>query len=162
MAKDPKKRTYHAAVHEARRAVDAVPLEYVDPADALQWMVARTSALAKHAAERVDGLDEDALTFRIYAADPHTGSLKPTGVADHEYVRLEDRLFSRLSSLCVNVERIGLGERMVRIEEAKMMLVVRALQAALRDVGVEPAKVKAIGPAFRSQLENLQAERQAA
>jgi hypothetical protein len=131
--------------------VDANPPADADPVTALQWMVSRLLELTKHAAYRVDQLHEDELTI-----------MTQFGPIDHHWVRLERQYREELGTLCVNVERVGLAERLVRLEEAKAHILVQAIQMAARDVGIPRAKVKELGPALRTHLSALQEGRVAA
>ena len=78
------------------------------------------------------------------------------GPMENEWMRLESRFAQELTSLCVNIERVGLQERMVRIEEGKAALLVRALTEAAREAGIPRDQVRKLGPALRAQLQVLE------
>ena len=78
------------------------------------------------------------------------------GPMENEWMRLESRFAQELTSLCVNIERVGLQERMVRIEEGKAALLVRALTEAAREAGIPRDQVRKLGPALRTQLQVLE------
>jgi hypothetical protein len=145
MAGHKNRRLYHAAREEARRYADAHPSPDIDPAQALQWQVNRLMDLCRHAASKVDELPEDELTI-----------MTQFGPVDHHWVRLEGRYRQELGALCVQVERVGLAERLVRLEEAKAQLLVRAITEAAREVGISRDKVRKLGPALRTQLRLVQ------
>lgn len=75
---------------------------------------------------------------------------------ENEWLRLESRFAQELTSLCVNIERVGLQERMVRIEEGKAALLVRALTEAAREAGIPRDQVRKLGPALRTHLQVLE------
>lgn len=145
MAGHKQRKLLHAAREESRRFAEEHPSPHVDPGEALQWIVNRVFDMLKHAAHEADSLRDDELEV-MTAFGP---------VANH-WLRLEADLRQELGTLAVNVERVGLAERMVRLEEAKVALINRAMMAALREVGVPQRKLKELGPAFRRNLQVLQ------
>lgn len=136
-----KAKQYHAAREEARRHADAHPSPNADPGEALQWIVNRVFDQLRYAATKADAVPEDEVEI-----------MTPFGPVSHQWIRAEERLRVELSSLCVNVERVGLAERMVRIQEARALLIVQALTEACADAGIPRSKLKQIGPAFRERL----------
>lgn len=136
---------YHAAREEARRHSDAHPSPDTDPGEALQWIVNRVFDQLKYASTKADALPEDKLEV-----------VTAFGPMPHQWVRAEERLRIELASLCVNVERVGLAERMVRIQEARALLIVQALTEAAAEAGIPRAKLKQIGPAFRRRLQLIE------
>lgn len=145
----PNRRLMNAALHAAKLASEADPLPTVDPATALQEIVNRLTARWRHACQQVDELGPGQLTV-----------MTAFGPIDHEWIRAEQYLADRLARVCIEVERVGLAERMVALEESKAQLFVRALQAAAADVGIPRDKVKALGPALRTQLDIIQGNAQ--
>lgn len=135
----------HAARAEARRFAEEHPSPDVDPGEALQWIVNRVFDQLKYAARKADELDEGQVEERT-----------DYGPIPGQWIRMEERLRLELSSLCVNVERVGLAERMVRIQEARALLIVQALTEAAAEAGIPRAKLKQIGPAFRRRLELIE------
>lgn len=131
---------------EARRHADENPPPHTDPGEILQWMVNRIADQLRYAAAKVDALPEDELEITT-----------PFGVLPHQWVRLEERLRQELTTLCINVERVGLAERMVRIQEARALLIIRALEETLRELGIPKAKLKQVGPLFRQRLLAIEA-----
>jgi hypothetical protein len=135
----------HAARAEARRHADLNPPPHTDPGEALQWLLDRLMDQAKYLAMKVDNLPEDKLTV-----------MTAFGPMDHEYVRAQTRVHAELASLCVNMERVGLAERMVRLQEARALLIIRALTEAALEVGIPRSKLKELGPRFRAKLAGLE------
>lgn len=144
MAGHKQRKLYAVAVREAERAGIALA-EDTDPADALQFMIDRVMGQYRHAASEVDKLEPSEVTV-----------MTPFGPVDHHWVRAEARFAERLSHLVEASIRAGLAERMVKIEEAKAQLMVRALVAAAEEAGIPRTKLKAIGPAFRRHLTVIQ------
>jgi hypothetical protein len=135
----------HAARAEARRHADEFPSPSVTPLDALQWLVNRITDQLKHAAHEADRLDP---------AEMET--MGPFGPVPNVWIRLEADLRKELGSLAINMERVGLAERMVNIQEARAALVVQALVLAAEEAGIPRHQLKIIGPAFRRHLTLLQ------
>lgn len=132
---------YHAARKEARDHAALNPPPHTDPGEALQWIVDQLADEVRFHAKVVDGLKVEDLQVM-------TGF----GVVDHASVRALNRSRKELADLCVNMERVGLAERMVRVEEARALLIVQALIEAAAEAGIPRAKLKQIGPAFRRRL----------
>lgn len=139
------KKLYHQARQEAERYAAANPPDPTSPVEALQWLVSRLTSLTKHAAMKADQLREDELTI-----------MTAFGPLDHQWVRLERQYRQELTTMCVNVERVGLAERLVQLEEAKAHLLVQAIQAAAKEAGIPRDKVKRLGPALRKHLTLVQ------
>jgi hypothetical protein len=135
----------HAARAEARRFADEHPSPGTTPLDALQWLVNRVTDQLKHAAHRADSLAEDEMEV-----------MGPFGPIPNKWIRLETDLRQELGTLAINMERVGLAERMVNLQEARAALVVQALVAAAEEAGIPRHKLKVIGPAFRRHLTLLQ------
>jgi hypothetical protein len=136
---------YHAAMEEARRHAESQVLPAVNPAEALRGLLGRITMQLQHASKRVDELREDELSV-----------MTAFGPVDNEWIRVEARLRQELASLCINMERVGLAERLVNIAEARARLIERALVDAAAEAGIPRSKLKAIGPAFRRNLTALQ------
>lgn len=140
-----KAKLLHAAREEARRHADAHPSPDADPAEALTWLLARVFDQLKFAASRADNLPEDQME-----------TMTAFGPVPNQWIRLEEKLRVELQSLCINMERVGLAERMVRIQEARALLIVQALTEAAAEAGIPRSKLKQIGPAFRRRLEAIE------
>jgi hypothetical protein len=80
------------------------------------------------------------------------------GPVPHQYIRAFADVRKELASLCINMERVGLAERMVRIQEARALLIVQALTEAAAEAGIPRAKLKQIGPAFRRRLQLIEGQ----
>lgn len=141
----------HAARAEAARHFEANPLPHTDPAEALQWMVDRITAMLKYAAHQADDLP-----------DAEREVMGAFGPIPHYWIRVENDLRQELSTLCVNVERIGLADRMIRIQESRATLINRAMVAALKEAGVKQAVIREVGPSFVRHLRLIQGGAEAA
>lgn len=119
--------------------------EGTDPAKILQWMIDRKTAQLRHASSEVDKLDVSEFTVD-----------GPFGPVEHAWVRVERRLGEELTNMVYNALRIGLAERLVAVEEARAVLVVRAIKAAAAEIGIPADQVKALGPALRRHLTAVQ------
>lgn len=137
----PNRKLYHAARAEARRHSEENPPPHTDAGEALQWILDRVMDQLKYAAKQADALPEDELEV-----------MTAFGPIPHQWVRAEERLRLELGSLAVNVERVGLAERMVRLQEARALLIIQALTESLVEAGVPRSKLKEVGPAFRRRL----------
>jgi hypothetical protein len=117
----------------------------VSPAEALQWLLNRITDQLKHAAHQADSLAENELEV-----------MGPFGPVPNVWIRLEKDLRGELASLGVNLERVGLAERLVNIKEAQATLLINALTAAAEEAGIPRSKLRTLGPAFRRHLTLLQ------
>jgi hypothetical protein len=133
------------ALADAAKFADLNPLPHQDVGQVLQNLVDRLAARLYHAQQEVDKLRPEQLTV-----------MTAMGPIDHHWIRAEDGITARLSRLLVDIERNDLAERMVRVEEAKAMMMVRAIQMAAEQVGISRDQVRALGPAIRDQLALLQ------
>ncbi len=134
-----------AARKEARRYAYDNPAPTGDPGHTLQNIHDRTRDSYLYACQKVDELPEDEIFVQT-----------AFGPLENQWLRLESRFATELTSLCVNIERVGLQERMVRIEEGKAALLVRALTEAAREAGIPREQVRKLGPALRTQLQVLE------
>lgn len=135
-----------AVLQATQDAAERERLVNVDPAAALQELISRFTARWRHACDEVDQLRPEQLTI-----------MTAYGPVDHEWIRAEERLGAQLAKLCVEVERIGLADRLISLEEAKAQMFVRALQAAAADIGISRDQVRDLGPAFRTRLAQIEA-----
>lgn len=145
MAGQQQRKLLAAARSEAERYSDSHPLPKAEPVETLQWLLARRTSMLKVVAKLVDELPAEQLTV-----------MGAFGPCEHQYVRLEKDLAQEVGSLCINMERVGLVERMVNIQEARAALVVHALTAAAEEAGIPRHQLKTLGPAFRRHLTVLQ------
>jgi hypothetical protein len=134
-----------AARAEAERYADEHPLPTADPVGTLQWLLSRRTSMLKVVAKLVDDLAPEDLTV-----------MGTFGPCEHQYVRLEKDLAQEVGALCINMERVGLAERLVNIQEAKATLILRALTAAAEEQGIPRHQLRGLGPAFRRHLTLLQ------
>lgn len=135
----------HAARAEARRFAADNPSPDVTPAEALQWLLNRVTDQLKFAAHKADNLKDNELEV-----------MTAFGPMPNEWIRLEKDLREELGRLAVNMERVGIAERMVRLQEARALLIIRALTEAALEVGVPRSKLKELGPVFRAKLAVLE------
>lgn len=131
----------HVARTEARRFADEHPSPDTDPVEALQWLLNRLMDQLKHASWKSDNLAEDQREI-----------MTAFGPIANEWIRLEEDLRKELGSLAINMERVGLAERLVRLQEARALLIIRALTEAAVEVGIPRSKLKELGPVFRAKL----------
>lgn len=75
------------------------------------------------------------------------------GEEPSKWYRLEAAARAEVTNLAGMMEKLGLAERLVRVEEARAALVVRAVAEAAREVGVPRDQVRAMGELIRSKLE---------
>lgn len=129
-------------LREAAMRADVDPLPNQDSAFVLQEIIDRLTARWRHASDEVDKLTASELS-RMTAFGP----------SDHEWIRAENSLGDRLSKLLIEVEKNDIASRHVRVEEARVMLMIQAIQAAATKVGIPRDQVRALGPAIREQLE---------
>lgn len=122
-------------------------LPNVEPAAALSWIVNRLHARLLHAASEVDQLGVEDLT-----------TMTAFGPTDHQWIRAERELTNQLSKVCVDVMRVGLGERLVAVEEAKATMLVRAFTNAALRAGISRDQLKEVAPFFREELTAIQME----
>lgn len=141
----------HAARAEARRFADEHPSPALSPAEALQWLVNRVVDQLKHAAHEADSLAVEEMEI-----------MGPFGPIPNVWIRLEADLRKELAGLAINMERVGLAERLVSLQEARAALIVQALTAAAEECGIPRSQLRSIAPAFRRHLALIQGERAAA
>lgn len=136
---------------DASRYLAGKPLDPIDPADALQFVLNRGVALLAYASERVDTLPEDELYIST-----------PFGPVECAWLVMEEKLRKEVGYTAARMVDIGIADRAVQLEEAKAALFVRAVMEAAREAGISRDKIKQLGPAIRVQLELLSGEAVAA
>jgi hypothetical protein len=135
----------HQARESARRFAAEHPSPLSSPAETLQWLLNRITDQLKYAAHEADSLEPDDMEV-----------MGPFGPVPNKWIRLEADLRQELANLAINMERVGLAERLVNIQEAKAALIIQALTAAAEEAGIPRGQLKTLGPAFRRHLTLLQ------
>jgi hypothetical protein len=144
MAGAKNKRALHLARQEAARNAEGVRLD-IDPADALQEVLDRAVSMLRFAGSKADELPEsDVMVNTAF------------GPMLNAWARLETDLRQEVGALASRMVQIGIADRAVRVQEAKAALLVQAIMAAARDAGIPRDKVRALGPALRTQLAALE------
>lgn len=138
----PRAGSYLEARTAARVAIEKRPSPHTEPIEALQWVINRCADLCRHAADKVDSLGEDELTV-----------MTQFGPVDNQWIRLEERFRRELTDVCVSVEKIGLAERSVRLEEARAVLVISAIRDAAQEAGLTETQIRSLGAGIRKRLE---------
>lgn len=141
VAGQTQRKKLNAAKAVAEQYASEHPLPKADPLRTLQYILDRRTAMLKLVAGMVDDLEPESLTV-----------MGAFGPCEHQHVRLEKDLAQEVSTLCINMERVGLAERLVSVKEAEATLILRALVAAAEESGIPRHQLKSLGPAFRRQL----------
>lgn len=145
MAGQKNRKLLHAARAQAERYAAEHPMADANPVQVLQFILSRRLAALKHAIQKAEALREDDM-FKD----------GPFGTYANEWVRLEQDLAQEVATLCIQMERVGLAERLVSLQEAQATLLVRALTEAAQEAGIPRAQLRELGPAFRRHLTLLQ------
>jgi hypothetical protein len=114
---------------DARRALarlDVAPVS--DPLTALAALAGQAIAFKDQLAERVNELQ--AIRF---TDDKGAEQLRSE-------VTLWERALDRCERFCTAMARLGIDERLARVEEAEAELVIAAIEVALDAAGVEPSR----------------------
>lgn len=146
MASKKRSRQLKAARAEVARRVDGVRFD-IDPADALQEVLDRAVSMLRVVGSNADEVKEDEMTV-----------MTAFGPIENMWLRLERDLRQEVGALAARMVQIGIADRAVKVQEAKAVLLVQAIQAAAREVGIPRDKVKALGPALRTNLELMSGE----
>lgn len=146
------------AVKDARRrlsrgevltSLDGGP---VDPAAALQRVFRASERHFELALANADAVSLEDFWVSKYDAQGNVV------VEPHPWAQEAERAGSALSSLAIEMMKHGLAEKMVNIEEAKVSLLVIALEKAIERAGLPPDQRLALGRAVREELAVLDAE----
>jgi hypothetical protein len=88
-------------------------------------------------------------------------SLPPEEIGDERsrvlLTRYDDER-ERLTRIAKACSDAGVDEATIRVEQVKLSMVAKAMQGAMRDIGLSPRHVEALGPAFRKQLALMQGD----
>jgi hypothetical protein len=107
------------AEEKATRAIEREHLAPVDdPIGALRELAAEAIGVKRYFAERVNQLEQ--LRYQAGAGDQVRGELLLYGQA-----------FDRAARLCESLAKLGLDQRVVQIEESKVVLLVAVLEKVL-------------------------------
>lgn len=111
------------------------PIADVTGPSALMGLLQATAGHVEYLRESIAAMDAGDLTSE------HDGAVLTRLYADER-----DRL-ARVAEACV---RAGVSEAMVRLAESQAMLLQRALQVAMEEVGLTKEQRAALGPALRN------------
>jgi hypothetical protein len=118
------------AVEKATKVISREKLAPVDdPIGALRELAAEAMAVKRYFGERVNALEQ--LRYQAGAGEQTRAELTLYGAA-----------FDRAAKLCESLARLNLDERTVRLDEARVALLVAALQGVLADpaLGLNPSR----------------------
>jgi hypothetical protein len=128
--------------HEARRA-----LEGITEFEAVADPVARLQLLAGRAERFMEVLGERVAELRGVRYSTKAGEQLRAEVAVYE------RAMTSTGRLLVDLAKLNLDERLVRISEAQGRLMTQVLLGALDDAGLSAEAQKAVRPAIARRLE---------
>lgn len=118
--------------------------------DVLQQVLDRCMDHWRLACKEVDGLEVDErLVVRI---DEQGNKL----VEPHVWMQYEQTLRAELIDLGIRMGHLGVDERRVRVQEAQVELLGRAVLAAAHAIGLDVGKQRELGAALRTELERLE------
>lgn len=118
--------------------------------DVLQQVLDRCMDHWRLACKEVDGLEMDErLVVRI---DEQGNRL----VEPHIWIQYEQMLRAELTDLAIRMGHLGVDERRVRVQEAQIELLGRAVLAAAHFIGLDVNQQKQLGAALRDELMKLE------
>lgn len=130
----------HAAREEAARQSAGVKLD-MDPIDALQECLDGAVSMLRWAGVKAAKVPDDKVMV-----------MTAFGPIPNQYVRLEQDMRKEVAGLAARMVDLDIADRSVRLQEAKAMLIVQAIQAAARKAGIPRDQIKLLGPALRDEL----------
>lgn len=119
--------------------------------DVLQTLLDRLMDQWKLVCKIVDALPRTEWLFE--AVDEQGNRIYTPNV----WMQYEQSLRVELMDLSLRMGHLGVDERKVRVAEAQMELLGRALQAAAHNAGLDPIAQRKLGAALRIELERLEA-----
>ena len=125
-------------------------------ADVMELVFRRTHALWQFAAAEADKLDatkKDGTTNAIWQIQ-YDAQGNPLRVP-HKWIEMERTLREELWEQATDLQSLNIDERRVRIEEAQMEILGRALSAAAKDAGLDSETQRALGSHLRQRLQEL-------
>lgn len=120
--------------------------------DSLQMILDRAMDHWRMACKEVDKLDEEDFWFAYIDAQGNT--LYEPNV----WIKYEQALRAEILDMSIRMGHLGVDERRVRVAEAQVELMGRALLAAAQKIGLDSPIQKALGQALREELEVLEGE----
>lgn len=125
-------------------------------ADVMELVYRRTHALWQFAASQADKLDAtlpDGKANAIWQIqyDAQGNSLR----VPHKWIEYERALREELWEQSTDLQSLNIDERRVRIEEAQMEILGRALTLAAQDAGLDAATQQTLGSHLRQRLTEL-------
>jgi hypothetical protein len=118
--------------------------------DVLQTLLDRLMDKWRFVCKKVDMLEEDQWLVS------RTDEMGNTLVEPNVWIQYEGVLRSELMDLSIRMGHLGVDERRVRVEEAKIELLGRAVLAAAHAIGLPVEQQRALGAALRDELVKLE------
>lgn len=139
-------------VEEAKlyEASDDLHRDTTSVIEAMQLMLDRGMALYRLSAKEADKLTLDEMWSE---SEDEIGN---TVIVPSKWVQFEAAMRSEVFEMAARMQGLNVDERLVKIEEAKVELLGRALQAAARAIGLDEDKQKELGAALRDELATVE------
>jgi hypothetical protein len=118
--------------------------------DVLQECLERATGGLRFAAAEVDKLKGD--DFWVQKVDAQGNVL----VEPNKWYQLEQACRAEVEELATKMLSLDIDSRLAAVEEARAMLMFRAVVEAAKKVGLDPATVRALGSALRGELEAIE------
>jgi hypothetical protein len=112
----------------------------------LQEVLDRCVANWRWACDQLDNLEPE--EFWVVKVDAQGNIL----TEPCKWYRLERSASEEVERVAGLVASLGISERLVQVEEAKAVLLVKAVRDAALDAGLDDGQVKALGSALRERL----------
>lgn len=131
--------TYDIAISKGNAVVDVLQMVLDRLMDKWRWVC-----------KKVDSLDEN--EWLVQRVDAEGNRL----VEPNVWLQYEMTLRAELMDLGIRMGHLGVDERKVRVEEAKIELLGRAVLAAAHAIGLDISTQKQLGAALRDELIKLE------
>lgn len=118
--------------------------------DVLQECLERATGALRFAAAEVDKLDGD--EFWVRKVDAQGNTL----VEPNKWYQLEQACRVEVEELATKMLGLDIDSRLAAVEEARAMLMFRAVAEAAKKVGMTPVQIRELGGALRSELETIE------
>lgn len=141
------KKAYGELVRLAAENKLDYPTTPVAAVDVLQELLDRSTGNWRWAAGQLDLVS--AADFWVQKIDAQGNVL----VEPNKWYQLERAAASEVERLAGMMAQLGIDERLVKVEEARAVLLISAVREAAREAGISANQVRALGSALRSRLE---------
>lgn len=141
------KKAYGELVRLAAENKIDYPVNKVAAIDVLQELLDRCTGNWRWAAGQLDLVPPG--QFWVQKIDAQGNVL----VEPCKWYQLERAAASEVERLAGMVVQLGIDERLVKVEEAKAVLLISAVRDAAREAGIPANQVRALGSALRDKLE---------